>query len=136
METTETNTENPTPEAPPAETAADAAPEAQAAPDAPAEDPSIIGKISPEEQAAILQCRQQTQQLLAKIGEQEVLKLRLFARVEELDAQGQGYLDAITKRLNLPPGVNWVSTGDGNIRLAKQPPAGQNGQGGPATPPR
>jgi hypothetical protein len=130
MENTETTPENPTPEAP-----AEAAPEAPAPTDAQAEDPNTIGKLTPEEQAALMVIRQESQQLLAKIGEHEVLKMRLLARVDDLDQKGQEHINTISRRLGIEDGQQWVALQDGTIRLVKQNTPGQNGQGGAGAPP-
>jgi len=119
METNEINTENTpdsAPEAPPTTDAQVETTEAVAAVEAP-EDPNHLGKLSPEEQQALLGIRQQSQQLLAKIGEHELLKSRLLARVEELDAQGQTTINGISKRLGVTEGQQWVALQDGTVRV-------------------
>ena len=113
-ETTETPTETP-------ETAPEAAEATEAA--AP-EVPGMIGKLTPEEQTALLQIRQQSQQLLAKVGEHEVLKMRVLAKLDELDAQGQEHINAISKRLGLEDGQTWVALQDGTIRMVNSQPGG------------
>lgn len=125
METTE-NTNETTPDSTPPATEAQAsevqAPETQAqAPEAPEEDPNSLGKLTPEEQAALMLIRQQTQQLLAKVGEHEVLKQRLLAKLDELDQQGQGHINGISKRIGVEDGRQWVALQDGTIRLVNNP---------------
>jgi hypothetical protein len=127
MENTDNTTENPTPDAPP--------PEAPAPTSAESQDPNIIGKLTPEEQAALMVIRQESQQLLAKIGEHEVLKSRLLSRVDDLDAKGQEHINGISKRLGIQDGQQWVAMQDGSIRVVTQPQPGQNGQGAPLAPP-
>lgn len=117
MENTETNTETTT-----ENTATDAPP----APAAEAKDPSIIGKLTPEEQAALMGIRQESQQLLAKVGEHEVLKMRILAKLDELDEKGQGHINAISQRLNLSDGQQWVALQDGTVRLVTPPASSQN----------
>jgi hypothetical protein len=124
------NNENST-ETPATETAAQA-PEAAAVTENPA-DPSIIGRLTPEEQNAMMRIRAESQQLLAKVGEHEILKLRILARVEELDDQGQSIISGVTKRLGLPEGTPWHGLQDGTIRLVNKPvPAQTQEEGGGA----
>lgn len=127
MENTETTTENPTTDAPPPEAPAPTSAEAAATPEV----PGSIGKLTPEEQQALLQIRQESQQLLAKIGEHEVLKMRLLARIDELDGKGQDHINTISQRLGLGDGQQWVALQDGTIRLVNPPASGQNGEGAP-----
>jgi len=130
---TETNTKSPTPtaDAP----AAEAAPEAPATPAAEAEAqiPGALGKLTPEEQQALLSIKQQSHQLLAKVGEHEILKMRVLAKLDELDEQGQTYINAVSQRLNLEPGQQWVALQDGTIRLVNPPNAGQTQGDAPAS---
>jgi hypothetical protein len=97
-------------------------------------DPSILGRLTPEEQGAMTRIRAESQQLLAKCGEHELLKLRIVARVEELDDEGQKIIAGITKRLGLPDGVQWHGLQDGTIRLVNRPGTAQIQEGGGAQP--
>jgi len=126
MENNATTTETPQTDAPETE-----APETKA--ETP-EDPSIIGRLTPEEQNAMMRIRAESQQLLSKVGEHELLKLRIMARVEELDEQGQKIIADITKRLGLPEGSPWHGMQDGSIRLVNRPETDQTqGAGGGAS---
>lgn len=116
---TETTTETPQDEAPQAEAPSD---------------PSVIGRLTPEEQGAMMRIRAESQQLLAKCGEHELLKLRIMARIEELDDEGQKIIAGITKRLGLPDGAQWHGLQDGTIRLVSKPVAAQTQEGGGAQP--
>lgn len=137
MENNETTTETPknetAPEAPDTPEAPEA-PDTPEAPDAPAEkpptDPSVIGRLTPEEQGAMMRIRAESQQLLAKAGEHDLLKLRIMARIEELDEQGQKIISSITERLGLPEGTPWQGLQDGSIRLVNKPEEGQTQGGG------
>lgn len=126
MENTETNTETTTTDAPPPEAPAPTSAEVP-------EIPGTIGKLTPEEQQALMQIRQESQQLLAKVGEHEVLKMRLLARIDELDQKGQDHINTISQRLGITDGQQWVALQDGTIRLVNAPGSGQNGEG--AAPP-
>lgn len=135
METTENTTNTPTPDVPQAPVSTNtevAASEASKTSEVP-EVPGSIGKLTPEEQQALVKIRQETQQLLAKIGEHEVLKMRLLARVDDLDQQGQEHINTISQRIGITDGQQWVALQDGTIRLVNPPASGQNGEG--ATPP-
>jgi hypothetical protein len=125
-------TENTTNSAP--ETAAPeaATPEATAA-EVEAQIPGVLGKLTPEEQQALMSIKQQSQQLLAKVGEHEVLKMRVLAKIDELDEQGQGHINAISKRFGLDSGTQWVALQDGTVRLVNPPQAGQTQGGAPAS---
>jgi hypothetical protein len=128
METENTTPEN-TETTPAPEAAAAPTPEAQAA----AQVPGVLGKLTPEEQQALLLIRQESQQLLAKVGEHEVLKGRLLAKLDELDEKGQGHINAISKRFNLEDGQQWVALQDGTVRLVNPPQASQAQGGAPAS---
>lgn len=122
MENTENTTETPSTDAPPPEAPEPTTAEAEQ----PAEDPNALGKLSPEEQTALMMIRQQSQQLLAKVGEHEVLKQRLLARLDELDKQGQDHINGVSKRLGIEDGQQWVALQDGTIRLVNN-----NGESAP-----
>jgi len=116
METTTETTDTPTPE-----------PEVQeAAASEEAKDPNDLGKMTPEEQGAILKIKQESQQYLAKLGEFDVMKARLLKKLEEMDAEGQAIMGAISQRLGLKEGEQWVAHQDGTIRRVPAP-----GGGGP-----
>lgn len=132
--TESTNTETTTPDDAPEAAVTDTTPEAavtDTAPEAPAEDaaaaevPGVLGKLTPEEQSALMQIRNQSNQLLAKVGEHEVLKMRVLAKIDELDAAGQQHINAISARFDLSEGQQWVALQDGTVRLVPAPNAGQ-----------
>lgn len=134
METEQDTTSN-TDAAPPTpapEAAAEATPETPQA-EAQAQIPGVLGKLTPEEQQALMAIKQQSQQLLAKVGEHEVLKMRVIAKLDELDEQGQGHINAISKRFGLEGGTQWVALQDGTVRLVNPPQAGQAQGGAPAS---
>jgi hypothetical protein len=81
------------------------------------ENPNQIGQLTPDEQSHLLEIRQESQRHLAKIGEYEVLKKRLLDRVDTLDRQGQDAINAISKRLGVQDGQQWVALQDGTIQL-------------------
>ena len=126
MENNETTTPETTPETPDAAATPEAPPAEAQAPT----DPSVIGRMTPEEHNGMMKIRAESQQLLAKVGEHELLKLRIMARVEELDEQGQGLIAGVTKRLGLEAGTQWHGMQDGTIRLVNRPAAAQTQQGG------
>jgi hypothetical protein len=113
METTENTTETTPETAPPAPEGTTA----EASAPTPEEDPNALGKLTPEEQAALMLIRQQSQQLLAKVGEHEVLKQRLLVQLDQLDEQGQAHIAGISKRIGVEDGRKWVALQDGTIRL-------------------
>jgi len=134
METEQDTTSNtdPAPQTPAPEAAAAETPETPAA-EAQAQMPGVLGKLTPEEQQALMSIKQQSQQLLAKVGEHEVLKMRVIAKLDELDEQGQGHINAISKRFGLEGGTQWVALQDGTVRLVNPPQAGQAQGGAPAS---
>ena len=101
------------------------APDAEATP----EDPNVIGKVTPEEQAAMMAIRGEQQQLMMKIGEQEFLKTRILARLNELDQKQQEFVNGISQRLGIEDGQQWVAVADGTIRLVERSDPGQTQQG-------
>jgi hypothetical protein len=120
---TETTTTEIVPTAEPIPTAEEAAPAA-----APKTD--VIGRLTPEEHQNLMSVREESQKLLQKLGEYEVLKARVLHRVEELDGVGQGYIDAISQRLNIAPGQQWIAVADGTVRVVNPAPT-PGGAGGP-----
>ena len=135
METEQTTTPktDSVPETTAPEAAASEAPETPTAAEAQAQIPGVLGKLTPEEQQALMAIKQQSQQLLAKVGEHEILKMRVLAKLDELDEQGQGHINAISKRFNLDSGQQWVALQDGTVRLVNPPQAGQTQGGAPAS---
>jgi hypothetical protein len=100
------------------------------APAAEVADLQDLGRLTPEEHQMLMRIRGESQQLLAKVGEHELLKSRILNRVEELDAQGQQIINAVSQRLGLQEGQSWVGLQDGRIRLVDQNQNGQNKGGG------
>jgi hypothetical protein len=97
-------------------------------------DPSELGKLTPEEQQTLTRLKQDTAQYLNKIGEFEVMKARLMNKLEAMEQEGQGVMEAISKRLGLEPGKQWVAMLDGTIRLVSPPGEGQTqGEAAPPT---
>lgn len=80
-------------------------------------DPTDLGKMTPEEQGAILKIKQDSQQYLAKLGEFDVMKARILKKLESMDQEGQAIMGAISQRLGLKEGEQWAATQDGTIRL-------------------
>lgn len=101
--------------------------------EAQAQIPGMLGKLTPEEQSALIGIRQESQQLLAKVGEHEVLKMRILAKLDELDEKGQGIINSVSKRFGLEDGQQWVALQDGTVRLVNPPNAAQTEGGAPAS---
>lgn len=134
METEQsTNTETTTETAPAAEAPTEAAAETSPEAEAQAQIPGVLGKLTPEEQQALMSIRQESQQLLAKVGEHEVLKMRILAKLDELDEKGQGHINAISQRFGLQDGQQWVALQDGTVRLVNGSQASQTQGGAPAS---
>jgi hypothetical protein len=83
--------------------------------------PGVAGRLTPEEQQKLMQVRDESRTLLQKIGEFEVQKARIMARLEQLEGDGQEAINAISRRLSIPDGQQWVALQDGTIRLVNQP---------------
>lgn len=77
----------------------------------------FVGRLTPEEEARLREIRGESQQLLQKVGEHEVLKMRLLQRLDVLDGDGQELINAISRRIGVPPGQQWVALADGSIRV-------------------
>ena len=80
-----------------------------------------IGKLTPEEQQTLTKLKQDTAQYLNKIGEFEVMKARIMNKLESMEQEGQSIMDAISKRLGLNPGQQWVAMLDGTVQLVAAP---------------
>jgi hypothetical protein len=89
-----------------------------------AKDPNDLGKLTPEEQGALLKIKGESAQYLAKIGEFEVMKARLLHKLNQMDGEGQAIMGAISARLGLTEGQQWVALQDGTLRLVDQPEGG------------
>ena len=85
------------------------------------EDPNILGKLSDEEQQALMALRQQSGDVLTKIGQLEVQKQRLLTRLDSMDEDAQKVMNQISERLGLKEGQQWVALADGSVRLVPQP---------------
>jgi hypothetical protein len=114
----EAQMETPTEDTPTNAAAAAPPPEAE-------KDPSDLGRLTPEEQGALVKIKQDSAQYLAKIGEFEVMKARILGKLDQMDKEGQSIMDSISKRLGLNPGQQWAAQLDGTIRLVTPPGPGQ-----------
>jgi hypothetical protein len=90
-----------------------------------AKDPNDLGKLTPEEQGALLKIKAESAQYLAKIGEFEVMKARLLHKLNQMDAEGQAIMGAISTRLGLTEGQQWAAHQDGTLHLINAPGGGQ-----------
>jgi len=81
--------------------------------------PDTIGQLTDEEHQNLVSLRAQSQDILSKIGQMEVQKIRLLNRLDEMDTTVQSVLANITARLGLAEGQQWVALQDGSIRLVK-----------------
>lgn len=79
-----------------------------------------LGRLTTEEQQILVQLKHETAQYLNKIGEFEVMKARCLVKLDELESKGQQIMASISTRLELDPGVQWVTLMDGSIRLVEQ----------------
>jgi hypothetical protein len=129
--TNETTTETTTEAPPAAESTEAAADTTEAAPEK--KDPSIIGKLSTEEQQLLMSMRQQSQKLFARIGEMDYQKSQLIAQIQQIERASQEAVNAISKRLGVEDGQQWVAMANGEIRLVAAGTENQNQpQGGAA----
>lgn len=96
--------------------AADASP----APPAP---PADAGELTVGEMRLIEQLRAAANQIVLEIGNMEVRKSQLLARLGQLEAQGQAVLNTAARRLNIPDGETWHVTNEGKVRRGVAPPA-------------
>jgi hypothetical protein len=78
---------------------------------------TVIGQLTDEEKSKLGELKNQSAAMVQKVGEHEVLKLRLVGRIEDLESQGQELLASISRRLDLEPGTQWVATPDGGVVL-------------------
>jgi hypothetical protein len=90
--------------------------------------PGLLGRLTPEEAQSLMSIRQESQQLLQKVGEHEVLKARVMLRIDALDAKGQEIINSISQRVGVPDGQQWVALQDGTIRLVNNAPAQESAE--------
>jgi len=102
-------------EAPAEETPADEAPPVAGEP-APPVDLTILGALTPQENAMLMNLRRQSQQLVGEIGKIEIQKSQYLDRFRATDEQSQSILMGIGQRLGIPDGTPWTVGGDGNAR--------------------
>jgi len=119
----------PTPDTPPSVAGEQEAP--------PPQDPTILGALTPQENAMLTTLRRQSQQLTLEVGKLELQKGQILERIRSNDEQSQSVLRQIGQRLGIPEDVSWTVGGDGNARAL--PPnfmqAMQGGMPGMGAPP-
>jgi hypothetical protein len=84
-----------------------------------------IGKLTPEEQQKLMSLKHDTTQYLNKLGEFEVMKARILNKLDLMEGEGQAVMSAISKRLGLEPGQQWVAMLDGSIQLVSSSSEGE-----------
>jgi hypothetical protein len=89
----------------------------------PAQDPNIIGALTPEEARTFQNMRSKMSQLTMEIGNLEVRKARILGMLSELDEQGTKHLMDAGRRLGLPEGAQFQLLPDGRIRNTTPPAA-------------
>lgn len=92
-------------------------PEVAGEPETPV-DPSIMGKIDPQEQAHLGFLRQRVDQITMEIGQTEIRKARLLGSLDSTEQQAQQVLAGVAKRLGIAEGTPCQISPDGVIRLA------------------
>ncbi len=112
-------------EAPPVDTA----PAVAGEPEAPV-DPTILGPLTPQENAALMNLRRRSQQLVGEIGKIEIQKSQFLDQFRASDEQSQSILVQIGQRLGIPSDVTWTVGGDGNARALPPQMLQQMQQGG------
>ena len=134
-ETTEAAAEAPAEAAPETTEAAAEAP-TEAAAEAPVEkkDPTVIGNLTPEEQQLLMTMQRQKQQFFQKLGELTYGQLQIGGQIAKIEGAINETVNAVSNRMGVDPGTQWVATNNGEVRLVLPNPTGQNGQGGAEKP--
>lgn len=82
---------------------------------------STLGTLTEEERSSLVRMRQEAQQLLTKVGEQEVIKAQLLAKLDAIERSAESQLKVISARLGLEEGQAWYAQADGTVRLQNPP---------------
>lgn len=109
-------TQTPDQEDGPPEVAGETPPQQPQQPQQP-QDPTLLGALTPQENAVLVTLRRQSSQIMMEIGKIELQKVELLDRVRANDEQSQSILLQIGQRLGIQDGVSWTVGGDGNARL-------------------
>jgi hypothetical protein len=72
-------------------------------------------ELSLSEMRAINQLRAEGDNLVREIGGLELRKVNLVGRFNEVEAQVQGVLNTVAKRLGIPSGETWRVTPEGKV---------------------
>lgn len=84
---------------------------------APLQDPTLLGALTPQENAVLNTLRRRSSQFMSEIGKLEIQKLQLVDQIRANDEQSQSILMQIGRRLGIQDGVSWTVGGDGNARV-------------------
>lgn len=80
-----------------------------------------IGKLTDDEQKQLTETRQVAEDIKNKLFQLGYQQFRLYQYLSAQEEKTQAVIDAITQRLNLAPGQEWVALADGSIRLVNKP---------------
>jgi len=85
-------------------------------------DPTLLGKMEPQEQAQLGFLRQRTEQITMEIGQLEVRKARMLGALDATEQQAQQVLAGVAKRLGIAEGTPCRIAPDGTIRTTPEAP--------------
>lgn len=83
-------------------------------------EPQSDQKLTPEETARILQLHRQAREVTHAIGQTEIHKAKLIARMADLEEEVHQVMEAASSRMGIPKGTSWSITPDGSVVF--QPP--------------
>lgn len=87
----------------------------------------IAKKLTDDENKQITGLHRQAQEIVHAIGQTEVRKAKLLSQLADVEEQAQGVMNSVGARLELPQGVPWHITPDGNV-VVVDPKTGQPAQ--------
>ena len=99
-----------------------------------ADDPTVIGELSAQENGVLRQIQHQSQGITMQIGQTEIRKAGLLGALQNLENQSEQLLQGVAKRLGIQQGTMWRVSSDGKARLV--PGMGGTGIGMPVQQPQ
>lgn len=99
------------------------------------QDPTLLGALTPQENAILSALRRRSTQLMLEVGKLEIQKDQIKDQIRANDDQSQNAMLQIGQRLGIPSEVSWTVGADGNARaLPPQFMQAMNGMAAPAVP--
>ncbi len=77
----------------------------------------VAGNLNEQEAQSLNNLQREQRNILTKMGELEVQKARLLGRHAQLEQQGQGLLQGVATRLEIPSNWPWQVQADGSVLM-------------------